>query len=31
MPTQQDVRSFKQAPMAKGKKKDEARLFEGNA
>jgi site-specific DNA-methyltransferase (adenine-specific) len=27
MPAQQDVRSFKQAPRAKGKKKDEAKLF----
>ena len=27
MPTQQDVRSFKQAPKAKSKKKDEAKLF----
>jgi site-specific DNA-methyltransferase (adenine-specific) len=27
MPTQQDVRSFKQAPKAKGKRKDDAKLF----
>ena len=27
MPAQQDVRSFKQAPRAKGKRKDEAKLF----
>lgn len=27
MPTPQDVRSFKQAPKAKGRKKDEAKLF----
>ena len=27
MPAQQDVRSFKQAPRAKGRKKDDARLF----
>jgi site-specific DNA-methyltransferase (adenine-specific) len=27
MPTQQDVRSFKQAPKAKGKKKEDASLF----
>lgn len=27
MPSQQDIRSFKQAPKARGKKKDEARLF----
>lgn len=27
MPSQQDIRSFKQAPKAKGKKNDEARLF----
>jgi site-specific DNA-methyltransferase (adenine-specific) len=27
MPPQHDIRSFKQAPRAKGKKKDEAKLF----
>lgn len=27
MPAQQDVRSFKQAPKAKGKKAEQARLF----
>jgi hypothetical protein len=27
MPTQQDVRSFKQAPKAKSKKKEDAGLF----
>ena len=27
MPAQQDVRSFKQAPRAKGKKADDAKLF----
>jgi len=27
MPAQQEIRSFKQAPKAKGKKTDEAKLF----
>ena len=27
MPAQQDIRSFKQAPKAKGRKSDQAKLF----